>query len=302
MMTLLGWLMWAPSSFADEKSDFEKARIAYVKKDYVEASARFEAMLDPASGTLKTKDLIIEAEFCFGAVKFAQNKPEDAHKLWEKVIRDTVGQYEPDPLTYPTNVLYDFINQRTQIREEIDRQQQSAQAIEAARRKKEAEEKAKLVARVHELETLASEETVIVQHSRQTALLPFGIGQFQNGQNTLGWLFLLTEGIAIAGTCALFFPYRYNIDQQTAALTGPGTPEYRQNLANQYAAVAQDIRTADFIVLGALGAIAITGIIQAQLAFKPTVTYTRKRKLSQSVWPSFAPLPSGASFGLHGSF
>ncbi len=296
-----GWLTWATVSFADEKSDFEKARIAYVKKDYVEAGARFKAMLDPTTGTLKTKELIWEAEFCFGAVQFAQGTKDGAHKLWEKVIRDTDGQYQPDPLTYPTEVLNDYIDERDKMKDEIIRQQQSQQAIEAARRKKEAEERAKLEARVQELEQLASEETVIVQNSRETAILPFGVGQFQNGQKGLGWLFLLTEGVGVAATCALFFPYRYNVDQSVAAFNGPGSPLYRKTLSDDYAAVAQDIRTADFIILGAVGAIAIAGIIQAEIAFKPTVTYTRKRKVS-TLWPSLSPLPNGAVMGLHGSF
>jgi len=47
--------------------------------------------------------------------------------------------------------------------------------------------------------------------------------------------------------------------------------------------------------------LAITGIIEAELAFKPIVTFTRKRKLT-SVWPSLAPLPNGAALGLHGTF
>jgi tetratricopeptide (TPR) repeat protein len=301
MVTLL--LGWAPRGYADETSDFEKARIAYVKRDYVEAVARFEAMLDPQNGTLKTKDLITEAEFCFGAVRFAQGRKDDAHKLWEKVIRESNGQYQPDPLTYPSDVLNDFIDERTRMNDEIKRQQQNEQSVEAIRRKKEAEERAKLEARVRELEGLAGVETVVIQNSRWAALVPFGVGQFQNGSGhtALGWVFLLTEGIGVASTFALIFPWLYNVDQFNAAVQGPGSMQYRQNLANQYAAVADNIRTADFILLGAVGVLAITGIIEAELAFKPIVTFTRKRKLT-SVWPSLAPLPNGAALGLHGTF
>ncbi len=303
MLTLLGWLSWAPPSYADETSDFEKARIAYVKRDYVEAARAFEAMLDPQSGTLKTKDLIIEAEFCFGAVRFAENRKDDAHKLWEKVIRETKGQYQPDPLTYPTDILNDFIDERTRMNDEIKQQQQNEQSIEAARRKKEAEEKAKLEARVHELEALVTAETVIVENSRWAALVPFGVGQFQNGSGhkALGWFFLLTEGAGVAATFALIFPWLYNVNQFNAAVSGPGSLQGRTNLANQYAVVLQDIRTADFILLSAVGALAITGIIQAELAFKPIVTFKRTRKLG-NVWPSFTPLPNGAALGLHGTF
>jgi hypothetical protein len=294
-------LVWATSALADEKSDFEKARVAYVKKDYIEAAARFEAMLDPKTGTLKTKELITEAEFCLGAAKFAQNKKDEAHKLWEKVIRETQGQYQADVLTYPTDVLNDFIDEKDRLKKEIEQlQSQQAQAAEAAR-VRAAAEKARLEARVAELEALVSQETVVVQNSRWASLLPFGIGQFQNNQNFLGGLFLASEAAAVAATCVLFFPYRYYIDQYNAAISGPGSANYRQSLANQSALVAQDIRTADFILLGALGAVALTGIIQAQIAYKPIVTFTRSRKTT-AIWPSLSPLPSGAQIGLQGRF
>jgi len=296
----------APLARADEASDFEKARIAYVKKDYVEASARFEAMLDPKSGTLKTKELIHEATFCYGAVKFAEGKLDDAHALWKTVILDTQGQYAPDPLQYPTTVLNDFINEKTTLNNEI-RQQQARQLQEdEARRRREAEAKAKLEQRVKDLERLASEETVVVRHSRITAALPFGIGQFQNGQTSLGWFFLLTESAAVLTTLVLFGPYRYNIDQYNAVLNDPQPlpPSERVNTANQYALVAQDIRTADFILLGGLGALAIAGVVQAELAFEPERSFTRPRKLPQhaSLLPSFTVLPSGAQIGVLGRF
>lgn len=293
-------LAWAASALADETTDFEKARNAYLHKDYVEADARFKAILDPQTGTIKTKQLIDEAEFCYGAVKLALGLKDEAHKLWDKVLEDK-NDYAPDPLTYPGNVVDDFITERDRWKtEKLQHQIQTAEK-DAAQRAKEAAEKARLQARVKELEELASTETVVIQNSREAALLPFGIGQFQNHQNTLAWFFLTTEAVGVLSTCVLFFPYRYNIDQYNAARTGPGSPFYRQYLANQYAAVAQDIRTADFIILGALGAIAITGIIQAEIAFKPTITYTRKRKVSW-LQPSFTPLPNGAAVGLYGAF
>jgi hypothetical protein len=293
--------MWGSVALADETADFQQARNAYLKKDYGEATSRFEEMLDPTKGTLKTKEVIDEAQFCYGAVKFAVGERENAHKLWDKVLSDTKGTYTADSFTYSSEVINDFITEKQRWKNELLQHEQAQAEIDAAQRAKEAAERARLEARVKDLETLLSLETVVVQNSRETALLPFGIGQFQNGQKLLGWIFLSTEIAGVLGTCALFIPYRYYIDQYNAARTGPGSPQYRQELANEAAAVAQNIRTADFIILGALGAIMITGIFQAEIAFKPTVTYTRKRTVS-GVWPSFAPLPNGAALGLHGTF
>jgi hypothetical protein len=291
-------VLWASSAWADERSDFEKARVAYLKKDYVEASARFEAMLDPKSGTVKTPELINEAQFCWGAVKFAQGDITRAHALWEHVVLSN-SQYNPDALTYPAAVLNDFISFKSTLNNAIIQQQQQQAAQAAAQREKERKERERLEARVNELEKLTATETVEVKGSRLVALLPFGIGQFQNGKTGLGWFFLLTEGAAFLTTVALFPPYRYNIDQYNAVLTDPAplTPHYRQTLANDYALVAQDLRTADLITLGVLGALLVGGIIEAQVDFRASYEYQRPRKRGAWVMPSFSPLSIGLSGG-----
>lgn len=296
-------VLWASLAWADERSDFEKARVAYLKKDYVEANARFEAMLDPKSGTVKTPDLINEALFCWGAVKFAQGDVAGAHDLWKRVVLSN-AQYNADPLSYPAAVLNDFITYKASLNSLIIQQQQQQAAQIAAQQEKDRKERIRLEARVKELEKLTAVETIEVKGSRLVALLPFGVGQFQNGKNGLGWFFLLTEGAAVLTTFALFAPYRYNIDQYNAVLSDPtpATPHQRQTLANEYALVAQDVRTADLITLGVLGALVVGGIVEAQIDFRPSYEYQRPRKRAATIWPSFAPTTGGAQFGLLGRF
>jgi hypothetical protein len=302
-------IVWASSAWASAADDFEKARIAYVKKDYVEADARFKAMLDPKTGTLKNNpDIAQQAQFCWGAVKLAQNERDAALAIWEKLIRDSEGQFKPDELNYSKQVLQEFTTERENLNAAILQAQRQHAADIEAQRKREAEERARLEARVKELERLTAVETVEVKGSRLVAMLPFGIGQFQNGKNTLGWFFLLTESAAILTTVGLFAPYRYNIDQYNAVLTDPSpwSPFYRQRLANQYALVAQDLRTADLITLGVLGALMVGGIIEAQIDFRASYEYKRPRKKTSdaqnTIWPSFAPTNGGVQFGVLGRF
>ena len=304
LLTIAAILFCGAVAWADERSDFEKARVAYLKKDYVEANARFEAMLDPKSGSVKTPDLIHEAQFCWGAVKFAQGDVVGAHALWERVIRDSNGQYNPDPLTYPSAVFNDYVNLRDSLRSAIIEQQRRQAEQATAQREAERKERERLEARVKELEKLTALETIEVKGSRLVALLPFGVGQFQNGKSGLGWFFLLTEGAAVLTTFALFAPYRYNVDQYNAVLSDPtpATPHQRQTLANQYALIAQDVRTADLITLGVLGALIVGGIVEAQIDFRPSYEYQRPRKQKAALWPSFAPTSGGAQIGLLGRF
>jgi hypothetical protein len=260
-------------------------------------------MLDPKSGTVKTPDLINEALFCWGAVKFAQGDIAGAHALWKRVVLSN-AQYNADPLSYPAPVLNDFITYKSSLNSEIIQQQQQQAAQIAAQQEKDRKERIRLEARVKELEKLTAVETVEVKGSRLVALLPFGIGQFQNGKNALGWFFLLTEGAAVLTTVALFAPYRYNVDQYYSVLNDPtpSTPHQRQTLANQYALIAQDVRTADFITLGVLGALLVGGIVEAQIDFRPSYEYQRPRKQKAWVLPSLAPTAGGAQIGLLGRF
>jgi len=297
-------VLWASLAWADERSDFEKARVAYLKKDYVEASARFEAMLDPKSGTVKTPDLINEAQFCWGAVKFAQGDIAGAHVLWKRVVLSN-AQYNADPLSYPSPVLNDFITYKSTLNSEIIQQQQQQAAQAAAQREKERKERERLEARVKELEKMTAFETVEVKNSRLVALMPFGIGQFQNGRTLLGALFLGSEAVAIGLTFVWFGVYRSEVDQYNAILNDPTpmTPHQRQTQANQHSLVAQDMRTADFITLGVLGALIIGGIVEGQVDFRSSYEYQRPRKQQKALLlPSFAPLSGGAQFGLLGRF
>lgn len=296
-------VLWAASAWADERSDFEKARVAYLKKDYVEASARFEAMLDPKTGTVKTPELINEALFGWGAVKFAQGDLAGAHALWRRVVLSNT-QYNADPLSYPAPVLNDFITYKSSLNSEIIQQQQQAAAQQAAQREKERKERERLAARVQELEKLTAVETVQVHNSRFGALVPFGIGQIQNRKVALGGIFMGAEVAAILVTVGLFVGYRIEIDQYNAILNDPTPmpPSYRIGQANIHSASAQNLRTADFITLGALGAIMIAGIIEAQIDFLPVYEYQRPRKQKAAILPSFAPIAGGAEFGLLGRF
>ena len=105
-------------------------------------------------------------------------------------------------------------------------------------------------------------------------------------------------------TFILFGPYRYNIDQYNAVLSNPQPIplSVRISTANQYSVIAQDIRTADFILLGALSALAVTGIIEAQVNFVPERNFTRPRKLPAMLVPTFSPLQNGGEIGVFGRF
>jgi hypothetical protein len=50
---------------------------------------------------------------------------------------------------------------------------------------------------------------VIERHSRATAFIPFGVGQFNNGSDAWGWFFLSTETTALATSVGTSFAYQF---------------------------------------------------------------------------------------------
>ena len=267
-------------AFADERTDFEKGRNAFLGKNYVEADARFAAMLDPMSGTLRSKELILDAEMYWGATKFGLGKKDDAGALFEKVILSN-PQYEPDPLNIPTAVLDAFTDTRIKLRDklnEIAAQKARDAAIEKARLDALAKRQGEYVLL---LEKAASEEHITNENSRWIAMLPFGVGQFQNGKQAAGYFFLSAEATLLVGTGITFGMYRNDMGNAANALAADvnTTKNDKILLAKAYVDRAQYIRYVNLSLVAGLAAFAVAGIIEAQVRYVPTLISVKKRPL-----------------------
>ena len=134
------------------------------------------------------------------------------------------------------------------IQAEKVRQAQAAQA-------KLEEEKQRQARRLAMLEELASTETVIERHSRWFALVPFGAGQFQNGQTAEGWLFLIGEGLLAGGSVvASGLSVYYGAAAKRASRARSGRPPRRYDHASQLAAITGDVLAGAFVLDGARAA------------------------------------------------
>jgi hypothetical protein len=160
-------------------------------------------------------------------------------------------------------------------------------------------------ARVRRLEEYARQELTTIRNERWVAMVPFGVGQFQNRDTALGWIFLGTEA-ALAATALtsliVIFDLNAQIDDEAI-----DTAQLNQRLDAWY----------QVLVLSSWGfvGVAVGGIVQAQIAFQPEFREVRKRPLPRDVRPPPAtkppqafvrpapvPLPNGLGFGLTGRF
>ena len=260
---------------ADARADLEKARAAFVARNWVDAEERLRALLDPKNG-LKERSLVSQARMYLGATLLAQGKKDDAKETFEKLVLDD-PTFEPDPLSFPGDAINTFIDVRSSLLEQIRNAQQTAARLAAEKKAREEAEREKQRAWLEKVKAQAAEEKITVRHNRVVASLPFGAGQFQNGQPILGWAFLGAEVAAVAGTAVTYGMYLYARSRENEELRRPGGDV--NQLVPQYHQRAEDLRIANLSFAGAFVVIAATGIIQAHLAYVPESREKKKREL-----------------------
>jgi hypothetical protein len=290
---LIALVLWGGRARADEQSDLAKARAAYEAKNYEDADRRLRAMLDPDTGTLKDAYLRTQARMYLGATLLAEKKQAEASTVFEALLLDEPS-FEPDPLSFPTEVVDAFIDTKKRIIDKIN-QTKAEHARQAAERKvREEEEKRKAAERVRLLERLATEEKVTERHSRWVAMVPFGVGQFQNGQTALGWVFLGTEAALLVASAVTVPFYR---DQRAQALDAYVQGDTTRSQA--YFDRATNLRNANAGLDVGFVVVAAIGILHAQLTCVPDPSETKKRPL-----PTVAvePQKHGAVLGIQGTF
>jgi hypothetical protein len=277
---------------ADAQADLEKAHSAYVAHKYEDAEARLRALLDPNTSLLKDPDSLNDARMYLGAVFVAEGKKDDAARTFDQLLHDR-PDYQPDPLRVSLEAIDAFIDARTRIRDQLVAiQAEQVRKAQEAKAKVEAERQ-KAAQRLATLEKLAAMEVVLERHSRWLALVPLGVGQFQNGQETLGWAFLSAQALLLGGSfVSAGLSMYYSGQASTLFSHGDPTAGSYQAAAKRAAFVA-DIFDAGFL------AAAIAGIVHAQLTFVPERVQVRKRDIPSV---SFAPIVGPGVLGLRGAF
>lgn len=289
---------------AQGRVDVEKARAAYLARNYAEAEERLRALVDPKTG-LKDVSLLSQARMYLAAVLLAQNKRELGAEVFEKLILEDAA-FEPDPLSFPGDVINTFFDVRVQLQERIRQAAQNSARLEAEKRARAEQERRRQEAWLAKVKQLATEEKITVHNSRVVALLPFGAGQFQNREPVLGWMFLVSESALVLGTMITVPLFIYADGRKN----GQGADLERK--AQIYKDRADTIQTVNLALVGAFAAVAITGVVQANLAYVPEISETKKRELppESRLTPLVAPvarsegsfMPQGGIVGVGGTF
>ncbi len=269
----LGWVaVWSLGGSvgvaADDFEAFQRARAAYTAGDYETAARRFERLVGGEVPRLDDPGLLIESRKLLGAAYLFLGQRERAERQFERLLR-AEPDYPLDPVQFPQEVRVTFEAVRRRVRESLRaeaeaRERERRRRIERLRAARESER-----ARWRRLQALASIEWVEEHRSVWPLWIPFGVGQFHNGERTLGYVLLSVEGALALGSVGTWLGHTLLRD---AARQGP-----------QSASLADGLRLANWLLTGLFLVVASGGVAQALVAHEPIRHRRRRRELPESL-------------------
>lgn len=254
-------VFWSVRAAASESEDFYTAPAAYQAGDYARAVELFEAMVGGDTPAIRDPVLIQESREYLAAAYVLLGQRALAARQFEDMLRAEphFERYQLDPTAFPQAVLDVF----SEVHQRLVRERQTDEAARARRAQAAEARRREALLRLIDL---AEENEVEIAHDRAIAWLPFGAGQFQNGDAALGTFFLTTQALALL-TAVVTFSVWVPLDA----------------MRHQYPPVYVDtgalwaLHVANWVSLGTLGLSMIAGVVEAHVNFVPSHRERRAR-------------------------
>lgn len=122
------------------------------------------------------------------------------------------------------------------------------------------------VAGFESLSELAGTATIEVENDELPSWIPFGVGQFSNGNEELGYFFAISEALFAAAAFG---------SMVTVAEIPDGMPMFRT--------LGETLRVANVGLAVGFAVLLIVGIIESRIAFQPTRTETQEREIPEEL-------------------
>jgi tetratricopeptide (TPR) repeat protein len=254
---------------ATPAQELEEARALFKNKDFSNAIPKLNYLLYPTPRLAQTDDLV-EAHVLLGVCSFESGDHKQARREFEDAL-ELNTELKLDPVVFSTDAVDFFEEVKTEVKE---REERDAQARDLARKNEELQAK---------LDSLRIIET----HSYGTNFVPFGAGQFQNGERTKGLLFALAEGITGGASAALFL-YIY------------GQYGFATSIDPRDATTVLHLQEAEIATGSVCIGIMIWGVIDSLIHYKHTIQLAPDKRYLQQFLPEpeVSPTPGGASLSL----
>lgn len=260
---------------ANEFDDFQNARSAYDVGSYELSASLFDSLVGGDVPRLQNRSLVLESLKYLGASLLFIGQPDGAEEAFERLLRMEID-YVLDPLAFPQEVQTVFDRVKQRLMAQLEESREAEQAVAAARAREAEVRRLAEQARLERLVALASMETVEEKRSRLVAMVPFGVGQFQNDHDGLGLVLAVSETALLGVSVVSYFLHDDLATQQ---------PSKAQLDDARFAERA--FRYTNQISLGLFAVVAITGIIDAQMRFAGSQTFERPRNIDPELRKPF---------------
>jgi hypothetical protein len=274
---LLALACWAAPARADEKSALEDSAleggvIYFQTERYDECVQRLGPLVKPdGPGALRDRVNRSRARMYYAACLLELKRDDEGTAQLEQLIRDDL-QFFPDRAAFPGRIIKRFSDVRARLTPEIEEATRQQLIREAEERRKREEREAREAGRRDKIEQMARELEVRRANSRVLALIPFGVGQFQNRQPLIGWSLFAAETTLLLTTAVTFVLVR-NIEGQFG-------PSVRQGDAER---IRDEVVQANRVAFGTFVGVAVLGVLHSQLTFVPEFRETKLRDLPPPV-------------------
>lgn len=256
-----------PLSIEDE---LRRAKNEYAYGNYEESVRRLRSLLYPMR--LSSDAQVIEARRYLALSYYLLGEREMLEEEFRKLLF-LDPDYELDPFSIAPPVIELFEQVRKDLAPELD-----------AIRQRKADER---LSQVNTEGLLRTIDRTVIERSELATFLPFGVGQFQNGDMELGVFFAVSEAALLAVNVGAFLYARYGV--------GTGFDPDEENT----------VRALAFAQYGSLVLFATVyslGVFQARLNFVPSIEpppVIRDQPLGAPLGTErLPPLSPGVLFGL----
>jgi hypothetical protein len=287
--------------------EFDRAKTAFGRAEYTRAIDILRPLLYPDIH-LDSEGDVVQAHRMLGVAHLFENHPDEAKREFRKLL-ELRPDYRFDPLLDPPRVVEFFNGVRKEEEEEIaalEAARKKRDADVAKRKQREADERCEAQARIINFE----------KHSYAINFIPFGAGQFQNGQRRKGWAFLGVEAALGAVSLGAFVTNfsLFGASHQRRCLDPPtsdpsGVAHACQNIDHSEEDLSRNLTRLQVVSGGLFFVTAIWGIVDAIHNFRPGVasdgaeppgagSATSPRNAAAAGGLRLAPLPMARGSGV----
>ncbi len=280
-----------PSDQLSDEGELSRVVGLYEAGKYHECGNEIERLLDPTGRhPLRQQAIVENARVYWAACLLGAGEADASDAPLRAAIHENPQMKPPDGLVFPQPVVEHFLKVRDSLVMEIRAAEQTrikqAQTEARLRQQSLAQDRERL----RTLEQLARQETLIFKNRRSFALVPFGVGQFQNREPGLGYTLLVSEVLA-GGLCLTSIAWQSRMAAQATEQRDQGNKVNETKLRRDLTTWGTLKRVSAWSFVG----LVIGGVVQAQFEFVPEFRETRTRRILPPVRPSVAPKPTEVS-------